>query len=45
VKFTKKLEKENYDLFKYICEEISSSNQLESYLQYLWLKNRLMIMT
>jgi rubrerythrin len=41
LKFTAKLEKENNDLFNCIAEEITSSNQLESYLQYLWLEDRL----
>ncbi|AFM41605.1 hypothetical protein Desaci_2673 [Desulfosporosinus acidiphilus SJ4] len=41
LKFTEKLEKENTPLSNFIAEEITSSNQLESYLQYLWLKDRL----
>ncbi|MDR3540535.1 MAG: ferritin-like domain-containing protein [Desulfosporosinus sp.] len=41
LKFTVKLEKENSNLLNYIAEEITSSNQLESYLQYLWLEDKL----
>ncbi|MGC7873435.1 ferritin-like domain-containing protein [Desulfosporosinus sp. SYSU MS00001] len=41
VKFTTKLERENNILSNFIVEEITSSNQLESYLQYLWLNDRL----
>lgn len=41
LKFTRKLEKENSNLLNYFAEEITASNQLESYLQYLWLEDRL----